>query len=201
VTTSGLGVSITSASTVLGELTWLRIGTSLTINQTAHPMNIGEMVIVRNVNVPVVWGPITSATANDFTIACADSGDTTGTEAIYSTGFTFVYDNVPGAITKGTLQAPADVNVQLLSMRIHLGINTRAGTTFELDVPASAYAGAGINTDDEDVNIPIYFVRSDADTLAAVSATIEKNVLGDFSVFKLGNLGVTSVGRMLLLNF
>ena len=112
-------------------------------------------------------------------------------------GFTFSHTGVPKS--GGTLSAPTGdhADVQLLSMRIRTG--SRAGTTYDLVVPASSLYGAGDNTDLADCYIPDFNVRTDSVSLAAIAATIATNISGSYTTFRFGNLG--SLSRFIILQF
>jgi len=201
VTSSGLGAWITSSSEQYSNIVWARTGTTLTVYNTGHGRTTGERILIREANVGYINGLILSTTANEFTMTCPDSGATSGTNAYYMLGFTFVYNAVPGSIANGTVFAPSGANVVLLSMRIHLGAGTRLTTTFDVVVPNSSLNGAGDNTNDDDVYWPNFMVRHDADSMAGVGTTIAKNVLGNFSRFRFGSLSATTVGLMIALTW
>lgn len=201
VTSSNLAVWITSSSTFQTGVTWSRTGTSLTLVQTSHGLTSGERVIVRNTNVDNQVGVVVSATANDFTIECANTGNASGTAGAYGLGFNYTHQGNAGSITGGTLTAPINGNVVLLGLQIHVGANMRAATTYNLVVPPSATNGAGNDTGPEDIYLPSYMVRQDADSLTAVGATVVKNVSGSYNTFQFGGLPAVGAGIYIKLQF
>ena len=200
-TTSGISAWITSSSTVHGALTWTKAASVMTITHNSHGRSIGERVIVRNTDVDLQVAVIaTVPDANTFTIACA-SGTGSGSAGVYSLGFTFAHNAGAGSITSGTISAPANADVTLLTFQTRLTANTRSTTTYDVIVPASATNGGGANTGNDDVIIPTYSVRQDTDALTAVGATIAKNVSGNFSRFQMAALPVTATGIYITLRF
>ena len=197
VTTSGEEVWIVSSSTIYKELAWQRTSTSLIINRTAHGHSIGNMVIVRNSNLEYQTAFITQITTNSFTINTSDSGYTSGPFCSYSLGFTYTHIAVPKY--GGTLSAPTGdhADCQLLSLQIRTG--SRQGTTYDVIVPTSITNGCGTNTDLTNCFIPLCAVRTDADSLTSIGATLDTNIAGSYSTFRIGNLGTLS--RFITLRF
>jgi hypothetical protein len=170
----------------------------MNVFRTGHGHAAGNRVIIRNTNLDYQEMTIDSTTANAFVVTTTNTGSTSGTSGAYSLGFTFQHDGSPK--TGGTLSAPSGdhADVQLISMKIRTG--TRASTTYDLVVPASAVNGAGANTDFGDCYPPDFNIRWDSDTMAAVGATMAVNNGGSgYSTFQFGNLGALS--RILLLHF
>lgn len=201
ITDVGQGAWITSSSILFSNLTWSRLGTSLTISHLAHGRSIGNRVLIKGVNTSYLNTLITGITVDTFTVSCANLGPMSGNNASYTVGFTFIYNDVPGSITDGTVIAPANASVILLSMRIHLAANMRLSTTFDIIVPNSALNGAGDNTNNDDLYWPMFNVRRDGDNMAGISATMAKNVLGNFSRFRFGALSDVVVGQMFALTW
>jgi len=190
-------VWVTSSGILYNNLPWTRSGTSLTITKSSHGHTLGNRVILRNTNVDYLAALITGTTLNSFTVTTTNVGAFSGSSARYSMGFTYDHD-ISG--TGGTLFAPTGSEVQLLSMRIRTG--ERAGTTYDVLVPASVVNGAGENTSLADVYIPSFSVRADSDTLAAIAGTIAVNQLAmGYSTFRIGNLGASTLSRFILLQF
>jgi hypothetical protein len=199
VSDAGFAVWVQSSSAVYPALQWERTGTSLKVYLPGH--NIGERAIVRNTNVDYQHGLITAVDASSFTMTCADTGGVSGTEAEISFGFTFAHEGAVGSITGGTLSAPVNENLQLMSIRIHLVANSRAATSYILTVPNSAINGVGDNTSMDDIIIPIFSVRQDTTTLVAVASTIGTNVSGSYSKFQFAALPNIAVGMHLIASF
>jgi hypothetical protein len=153
------------------------------------------------VNVPFLSALITRVDTDTWDVACVDSGDASGSAAAYSMGFTYAHSGSTGSLTGGTLTVPSGGDVQLISLRLHLAASTRDGSTYTLVLPASATNGAGANTSDDDVFLPFQMVRSDADSLGALSATLSKNVSGSFSTFQVGALPSSTIGLFILWQF
>ena len=159
------------------------------------------MVLGRNLNADFVSGIVTRTDADTFDIPCVDSGPTEGTGGAYALGFTFVHAGDPGAITGGTLVAPAGGDVQLISLRQHLAAAERLGITYTLVLPASATNGAGANTGNDDLYIPFLSARQDSDGMGAIGATLAKNVGGSFHSFQVGALPPSTIGLFLSWQF
>ena len=202
VSTSGLTVWATSSSTVRMGVTWVRSGTVMTLNYLNHGRAIGDCVIIRNSNVDTLVTTVTAIVdSNNFSVSCANTGATSGTQAAFSLGFAFTHEGGVGSITGGLLTAPANGDAQLLSLRIHLSANTHTSTSYNLQLPASSLNGAGGDTSNDDVYIPVILVRQDNDTLTAVGNTLAKNVSGSYSTFQIGSLGSGTVGLYILAQF
>jgi hypothetical protein len=129
---------MTSSATVTTGLSWTRSLTTLTINQTSHGRNNGDMVIVRNANQDNFNGPVTVINANSFSLTTTNTGGSSGSAAAYSLGFT----STSVSNTGSTVSAPSGGDVQLLSMLI---TDSMTGT-YGLSLPASSTNGAGANT-------------------------------------------------------
>ena len=201
ITTAGQSVYVSSSSTLYYGCSWSRAGTNLTIQRTGHGHNVGDRAIVRNTNVPFQIGAIIAVTADSYTITCADTGATNGTAAAYSMGFNYVHTGATGSITGGTLQAPANSDVQLLSIRIHLAANTRAGLTYNFTVPKGTLNGVGLDTNMDDVYLPFQQVRQDGTTLSAVGNTIATSIGGDFGTFQFAALPAVTTGLQIMASF
>ena len=128
-------------------------------------------------------------------------GGTSGALGAYSLGFKFTHTGGTGSITGGTLAAPAGGDVVLEALRLHLGPNVRAGTTYNLIVPASAINGAGDNTSMDDIFIPVQQVRQDNAALSAVGNTIATNISGSYATFQFAALPAIATGCHLLMQF
>lgn len=200
---AGYKVHCLSSSNIYYGLSWTRVGTTLTIEHTAHGRSVGERVIAKDVNVPVLNSLITNVTANSYDIVCADTGATSGTQGKYTSGFTFAHNSeVAGALTGGVLTAPANCDIQLHSLRIHTKANSRAGATYDLTIPTSVYDPAGQNSSTDTVYVPLTQIRSEADTMTVVGNTIAMNQGGaGYSVFRFGALGATTSGQLMFLQF
>lgn len=202
VTTAGQTVQCVSASAVMTSVPWTRSTTTLTLNQVAHGRSVGERVIIRNTNENYLNALVASVVdADHFTVACNDVGATSGSAGAYTLGFTYAHAGATGSITGGTLSAPANADVQLISLRVHLAANTRAATTYNLVVPASSINGAGGDTSMDDIYIPNQQVRQDSATLAAVGNTIATNISGSYATFQFAALPAIATGMHMLLSF
>lgn len=199
---SGETVHCVSSATVYSGLSWSRVTSTLTINHTGHGRSVNDRVIIRNTSADYLVATITSVgTVDSYTVTCLDSGSLSGTAGAYSCGFTFAHDAAQGSISKGTLTAPANCDVQLLSLRIHLKANTRAATNYTVVVPASSINGAGTNTSNDTVFIPVQQVRFDTDPLTAVGNTISMNILGSYSTFQFAALPALTTGILIAMQF
>jgi len=202
-TTSGQTAFITSASTVR-LASWSRSGTTLTLIDPSHGRSNGDRVIIRNANENYLSALVVlTPTVDTFTVACNNTGGVSGAQGSYGLGFTFAHVGTP--ISGGTITAPAGGNVILLSARIYLAASKRSGTTYDLTVPASLTNGAGGDSGEDDLWMPVISVREQApgsDILAsAVGYTLTKAVGGDYSTFKLSSLGATTTPINIQLEF
>ena len=199
--TTGQTVLVTSSSDVKTGLAWSLTGTNLVIQDPGHSHSVGDLVIVRNTNLAYQYGLITAADLNSFTLATS-SGTSSGTQAAYSMGFTYVHNAAAGSITGGTLVAPSSSTVSLISLRLHLAANTRTGTTYAMTLQGNAQNGAGDNTSIDTAYIPYVGFRQDSSTLAAFGGTLAVNQAGvGFNVYQVGALPAASVGVALQFQF
>jgi hypothetical protein len=196
---AGAEVWAVSSSTVYHNVSWNRSGTTLNIYRDAHGHATGNQVIIRNTNKDYQVAPIDSTTLDSFSITTTSTDGTIGDFGAYSLGFTYAHDASPSS--GGTLYAPQGdhSDCQILSLRIRTG--NRLGSTYNLIVPASAINGAGANTSRSDCFLPDFNVRNDADSFAAVAATMSTNIGGSYSTFQFANLGAASLSRMIVLHF
>ena len=201
--TVGQSVWCVSTSTVYAGKTWTRSGTSLTLNHTAHGHSVGERVIVRNTNVNYQVALITAVTTDTWTITCADTGVTSGSLGAYMMGFKYAHNSqTAGAITSGTLTAPANADVQLISLRINLGANQRSATTYEFTLPNSAFNGGGENTTLDNIYTPLIAVRQlTTGLLTAVGATLTTYVNSNLSSYKIGSLSALPTPNTIAIQF
>lgn len=200
-TTAGQTVYVSSSSTLYYGCSWSRVGTDLTINRTGHGHNVGDRAIVRNANVPFQIANITAVTADSYTVTCENVGALNGNAAAYSMGFNYAHNGAAGSITGGTLLAPGNTDVQLLSFRMHLAANTRAGNTYNLTVPKGTLNGVGLDTNMDDVYLPFQQVRQDDSNLSAVGNTIATNIGGDFGTFQFAALPAVTTGLQIMASF
>ncbi len=199
----GLEVWIHSSSRAFGNLHWSRTGTTLTINHKNHGHSVGERAILRNTNISYQTALITSVTSDTFSIVSLDSGDATGSLANYSMGFTYVHNSTTqGSLTFGALASPANEELQVISMRIHLAGGSRSSSTYAVTFPASAINGAGADTSQSTVYIPMFNVRQDSDALVGIAATMIMNPASSgYNRFQFGALGAVGTGVYILLQF
>lgn len=200
---TGLKVHCVSSGTEFSNLSWIRATTSLTVNHIAHGRAVGDRVIIKDANALVLNSLIASVTTDSYTVPCLDSGAASGTAARYVCGFKFAHNSeTVGALTGGVLSLPSgNYDIQLMSMRLHVKANSRTGTIYDLTIPTSAYNPAGANTSNDDVYVPTYNVRSDADTMSVIGNTIAMNQTGSYSTFRFGALGATTSGQLIMLAF
>lgn len=201
--TAGNTVWIYSSSDVKSGLAWTRTTTNLVITDPGHGHSVGDRALVRNTNVPNINSLITAADANTFTVDTTNTGAASGSAAAYSMGFTFAHNAAAPSITGGTLTPPSNAAVNLISMRFHMGANTRSGTVYSLTLLGSSANGAGDNTSIDDLYVPLIGVRQDSSTMAAVGATLAYNqAAAGFNVYQLGALPVsTTIGIYVQFSF
>lgn len=173
--TPGITVQVTTSSTVIPSISWVRTGTAMTLTKVSHGRSVGDRVIVRNTNVDSIVGLVTAVTTDTFTIACTDSGSTTGTAGAYSLGLTFSHNGASGSISGGTFTAPAGASIVLMSARMRLAANTRSATTYTMTVPQGYSNGFAGNSGQDDMWIPVFGIRQDTNSLSAVGSTIAVN--------------------------
>lgn len=201
ITTTGQAVLATSSSKLYTGVAWTRSGTALTVLRSGHGHTAGDRVIVRNANKDYQVAIIDSVATDSYVITTTNTGGTSGSSASYSLGFNYAHDAGPGSITSGVLLAPNGENVVLQSLQIHLGSNVRSGISYNLILPASAVNGAGDDTSNEDIFLPLYMVRQDSDSLSAIGATLAKNVIGSYNTFQFSALPTSATGIYIKMNF
>jgi hypothetical protein len=199
--TAGFGATMVSSSSMKTGLSWTRSGVNLTITDPGHGRSVGERAIVRNANASYIPNLITAVTTDTFTVTTTDTGDLSGTAAAYGMGFTYSLVGAVGAITACIVSAPANWDVVLLSIRVHLAANSRAGTTFQITVPKGFINGAGPHTSMDDLTIPHQNVRQDNNNLQAVGATIGTFVNGDYATYQFAALGLVAIGIHIIMIF
>ena len=185
-------------------VSWERIGTSLTVTHAGHGRSVGERAILKDVNVQVLNSLITNVTTDTYTVTCADTGPVNGTNGKYTMGFKHAHNSeVAGALTGGTLSAPANVDIILTSMRIHAPANSRAGATYDLVLPVTAWNSViGPGTGRDELYLPNQQVRTDSDVLPAIGNTIAVNQSSaGYATLRFGALGATTGGILMLLQF
>ena len=74
-------------------------------------------------------------------------------------GLNYAHNAGFGSVTGGTLSTPANENVQVISLRIRLGANSKPGTEYNITLPQSDINGVGGYTSVENSYIPDIFVR------------------------------------------
>ena len=171
---TGQSVWCTSTGTVHAGKSWSRVTTALTINHVGHGHQVGERAIIRNTNVFYLNALITAVTADTFTVACADTGATSGSAGAYLMGFTYAHNSqTAGTLLNGTLSAPVGCDCVLLALKLNIGANQRSNTYYSVLVPSSAINGAGNASNLDSVNPPILAVRQLTNgLLTAVGATL-----------------------------
>jgi hypothetical protein len=195
-------VMVTTSAEVKTGLTWSMVSTNLTITDNGHGHSVGEMALIRNTNVGFQAALITAVTTNTFTVTASGTGATSGTAGGYSMGVTFAHNAAAGSITGGTMSVPGSGYVTLMSMRMHLGANTRSGTTYALTLSGTAQNGAGDNTGVDNMYVPLVGVRQDTSTLAAVGATLAVNqASAGYNVYQFGALPASTIGIVMQLQF
>jgi len=199
--TPGQAVWCVSSSTVFTTLAWVRVGTLLTITNPSHGRSVGDRVIIRNASSDNFNDLITTVTTDTFTLPCADIGGLSGSAAAYSCGFKYAHNTNLFNITEGTLTAPANADVQLLSIRIRLKANTRAALTYSVNLPSSVTNGAGLDTNMDTMYLPFQQVRQDSDSLTAVGNTYTTNVSGRYSSFRFSALPAITTGLIFMIQF
>jgi hypothetical protein len=199
-TTSGETVYATSSSTVHTGLSWSQTTTSLVMTHASHGRSIGDLVILKNVSLNEIAAVITASDTDTFTVTMSNNTTASGISGAYSCGFTFAHNASGASKTGGSLTAPSGADVKLLSIRIRTG--SRTGTTYAITLPASGLVnGAGEDSSLDTFYLPVWSVRSAADALGVVAATIGVNSGGGgHNVITMANLG-SGTDVMMNLNF
>lgn len=198
----GYKVHCLSSSNIFSNLSWTRSSNSLTMQHLAHGRSVGDRVIIKNTNTPYLNALVTAVADESFTVACADSGADSGLSGKYTVGFKYAHNSeVAGSTTGGVLSMPANCDIQLHSLRVHLKANSRPGSIYDITLPTGVYHPAGINTSNDEVYVPLTQIRTDSDTMTAVGNTIAMNQAGGYSTFRLGALGATTSGQLYLMQF
>ena len=193
-----------SSSVFYTKLSWSRATTTMTIQHNAHGRSVGDRVIIKDTNVTVLNVLITSVTTNAYTVACADTGASSGTSGSYTCGFTYAHNSeVAGALTGGALTAPVNVDIMLHSLRVHTPANSRTTTTYDMVLPVTAWNSAiGPNLTKDEIYLPMQQLRADTDFLTAVANTIAMNQsAAGYATLRFGALGASAQGQLMLLQF
>lgn len=202
VTTAGASVYLKIATQYRYGCSWVQTGNDLTVTYAAHGHSVGDFSIVRNANVPFQAAVITAVTTDSFTITSSGTGGASGTDAAYGMGFGYAHTGAVGSITGGVMSAPSGSDVQLLSMRMHMGPSTRTGSTYTITLPTGNQNGVGLDTSLDDVFLPSVQVRQENINLTGVSAGWNTgSAAGGFGFFMISALSPTTTGMMFLLNF
>ena len=199
-TTLGQTVQCVSSSTVFPELSWSRITTVLTIDHLSHGRSVGDRVIVRNTNVDSQVALITAVTMDTYSVACTDIGVTSGTAGAYSVGLSYAHNAAQGSIVSGTMTTPANTDIQLLSVRIHLKANSRSNTLYDIILPPAVIGCGGGNSNDF-TYFPTQQIRQDSDPLTAVGNTIAMNISGSYFSYRFGALPALTTGILIAMQF
>lgn len=201
---AGHAAWVVATCTLFQNLAWTRSGTDLTINRVAHGHSVGDRVLARNTSSAFINALITAVTTDSYTIACPNSGATSGSSGLYGLGFNLAYNAATGSINAATLSPPSGAyaqDLQVISVRMHLVANTRTGTTFTLTMPTNLLTGLNGSTSMDDVCVPIQQVRQDGATLPAVGATIGTAIAGNYLSFQFAALPAATTGIHMLLTF
>jgi len=184
-----------SSSEVYTGLTWNRVGTTLTITMNSHGLSIGNRAIIFNTNESYLNAIITSTNPNDFSVSCNNTGGTSGSSGAYTVGVTTAQ-----ASNKLTVSFPSAGNIKIAALRF-LG-STTSGGTFDIQITSSTLQnGVGNSTGLTDVNVPLFRVSTNVDTLGVIGATIAvNNASVGYDTYRIGSAG-TSLVRLFSLNF
>jgi hypothetical protein len=154
-------------------------------------------VNVRNTNESFQTRLITAKTSDTFTVSCADSGSTSGSEGAYSPGFRFEH-STSTAVTAGTLTFPGDsAELALLSIRAHFPGGSRGGQTYGVTLPKQT----GLNASIDDFSVPALMVRNANSGLNAVGSTMGVTFNATDCLLSVGALPITSATAYLILTF
>lgn len=142
VSSSGEEVYAYSSSTVYGNLVWTRSGGSLTMRRPGHALEVGDRVIVRNVNVDVIVAIVTQADNDTFTFGVPDTGLVVGWRGAYGIGFCYSHDATGSSKMGGTLSRPnpAAGELYMHTLSIRPGAS-RSDTVYTLHLPSEDISG------------------------------------------------------------
>ena len=111
ITSSYYRIAAKSTGNVLYK-NWNRDNTTLYFTSSAHNLQTGDMVVVRNTNMDYIYRRVTKETGDIFSLTVDNSGDTSGTNGAYITAYSasLVDTGTPGdiaSITIGTVGTSA----------------------------------------------------------------------------------------------
>ena len=121
----------------MGGISWARSATTLTINQTAHGLSTGDVVVVRNMSEDYLHGAVTVSNTSVFTIDCTNAGDTAGTAGAYVPAFSASAAQVAGDVSTITITGcnSAISGSQQLE-GIHFYANDQQSSPINITIPA-----------------------------------------------------------------
>jgi hypothetical protein len=167
------------------------------INRVSHNLNVGDLVNIRNTNEDFQTRLVLEKTADTFTVACTDSGSTSGAEGAYSPGFKYEHTSA-SAVIAGALTYPGDsAELVLLSLRFHFAASTRGGQTYLVTLPKTA----NWNNNFDDFNLPVLWARNANSTLGVTSTNMNVTFNLSNCELMLGGMPVTAATCYVVLSF
>jgi len=150
-----LDVYVKGNGNYMGGISWTRSSTTLTINQTAHGLSTGDVVVVRNMSEDYLHGAVTVSNSSVFTIDCTNAGGTTGTAGAYVPAFSASAAQVAGDVSTITITGcnSAISGSQQLE-GIHFYANDQQTSPINITIPAGLQNGGGANNDKKQIAIP-----------------------------------------------
>ena len=139
----------------MGGISWTRATTTLSINQTAHGLSTGDVVVVRNASEDYLHSAVTVTNANLFTLDCANSGDTSGTAGAYVPAFSASVVQIAGDVSSITITGCSGAISGSQQLEgVHFYANDQTSTPIDLTIPAGLQNGGGADGDKKQIAIP-----------------------------------------------
>jgi len=153
---SDLEVYVKGSGNYMGGITWARSTTTLTVNQTAHGLSTGNVVMIRNMSEDYLHGAITVVNTDQFTIDCANSGDTSGTAGAYIPAFSASAVQSSGDVSSITITGCSGaISGSQQIDGVHFYANNQNSSPIALTIPAGLQNGGGANGNKKQITVPL----------------------------------------------
>ena len=146
-------LELTSFGDYIGAKDWNRVSTTLNFTSSAHGLDTGDVVMVRNASADYVHSAITKISNDKFSLTVPDSGGTTGVEGAYIPCFSASVTNTSGDVSGISITAPGGLSgsAQLSSLLMYANDQQTAPLTITL--PAGTQEGAGTYGSKQRINL------------------------------------------------
>ena len=162
----------------------------MVVTFNSHGLSVGDKVVLRAANVDYQVADITAATTNTFTFTCADTGGTSGSEAVYGTLFGTTVTQSGGNITALSILAPGGLNgsSQLSNLSIY---SSNQEDDYSITVPAGLNEGVGGYSDKTSINLITVEGKNFDGTGNSGNITIDTsfNLGSNFNIIGLSGVG------------